>query len=77
MSPVRVTVERNPHDPINPSSEEPSDETIPELDDLIHQQENEDQPPAMPPETEEDFEKAIQGPEHRRRIPRVPPNNAD
>jgi len=58
-------------------SEDPGGETIPNLDDLIHRQEDEDLPPAMPPETEEDFEKAIQGPERLPRIPRIPPSNAD
>ena len=62
---------------INALSEESSDETFPDLDDLIHRQEDEDRPAAMPPETEEDFEKAIQRPEHLRRTPRIPPNNAD
>jgi hypothetical protein len=77
MSAAKVAIDGNLEDPINQSSEEPSDNTTPDLDDLIHRRENEDLPPAMPPETEEDFEKAIQGPEHLRRTPRVPPNNAD
>jgi hypothetical protein len=58
-------------------SEGSSGETVPDLDELIHRQENEDLPPSMPPETEEDFEKTIQGPEHLPRSSRVPPNNAD
>jgi len=62
---------------VNSFSAESRGETIPDLDELSHRQEDEDLPPAMPPETEEDFEKAIQGPEHLPRSPSVPPNNAD
>jgi hypothetical protein len=76
MRPTSIAVDGNLDDRFNPSSEEPSVESI-DLDDLIHSRENEDLPPAMPPETEEDFEKAIQGPEHLPRIPRIPPSNVD
>jgi hypothetical protein len=62
---------------VNEFSEESTDESIPDLDDLIHRQENEDLPPAVPPETEEDFEKATQQSEPRPRISRIPPTSAD
>ena len=52
------------------------DDTL-DVDELIHKEENEDQPPAMPPDSMEDFEKAIQGEEVQRRVPRIPPANPD
>ena len=58
------------------SDDEVSSEAIIDTDELIHQQENEDGPPAMPPESLEDFEKAIRG-EHAPRVLRIPPANPD
>jgi len=52
------------------------DNTI-DTDELIHEEEDEGQPPAMPPESMEDFEKAIQEKEVRNRTPRIPPANPD
>jgi len=77
MRPTSLTVDGNLDDRINSSSEYSGGEIVPDLDDLIHRQEDEDLPPEMPPETEENFEKAIRGPEHLPRLPRIPPNNAD
>ena len=58
------------------SDEELTSEAIIDTDELIHRQENEDGPPAMPPESLADFEKAIRG-ENAPRLPRIPPANAD
>jgi hypothetical protein len=54
----------------------PSEELIIDTDELIHGQENEDAPPAMPPDSLEDFEKAIRG-GTRPRVPSIPPANPD
>ena len=53
----------------------PGEELI-DTDELIHRQENEDLPPATPPESLEDFEKAIRG-ESVPQLPRIPPANPD
>ena len=51
-------------------------DAIVDTDELIHRQENENAPPAMPPESLEDFEKAIRG-ENVPRVPANPPANPD
>ena len=51
-------------------------EAIIDTDELIHRQENENAPPAMPPESLEDFEKAIRG-ENVPRVPAIPPASPD
>jgi hypothetical protein len=76
MAVFNIAGDGNPDGPLDPSSEGTGEQTIPDLDDVIHQQEDEGQPSAMPPETEEDFEKAIRGPE-RPSLPRIPPNIPD
>jgi hypothetical protein len=54
----------------------PPDEPI-DLDELVHRQEDADQPPAMPPESMEDFEKVIEGEKRPVGGPRIPPANPD
>jgi hypothetical protein len=54
----------------------PGDELIIDTDELIHRQEDEDAPPAMPPESLEDFEKAVRG-KTRPKVPAIPPANPD
>jgi hypothetical protein len=54
----------------------PSEELTFDPDELVHDEENEDAPPAMPPESLEDFEKAIRG-ERERGLPRIPPAPPD
>jgi hypothetical protein len=56
--------------------ETPIDETTVDIDEAIHSAENPEQPPAMPPESEEDFEKAVQGNMTPDAI-HIPANNAD
>jgi len=46
-----------------------------DVDELIHRQEDRGTPPNMPPESQEDFDKAIRG-EDEPQI-RTPPPNAD
>jgi hypothetical protein len=56
MSPARVVVDGDLDDLIDPASEDFTDDTSADLDDLMYQQENEVLPLTMPPETEADFE---------------------
>jgi hypothetical protein len=57
-------------------SDEMPDELV-DVDELIHGRENEGRAPAMPPETMEDFEMAIQGDERTPDLPGIPPSNPD
>jgi len=54
----------------------PDEEFIIDTDELIHEQEDEDPPPAIPPESLEDFETAIRG-RKSPRPPAIPPANPD
>jgi hypothetical protein len=49
---------------------------VEDVDDMIHREEDDGAPPNMPPDSEEDFEKAIRG-EHEPGRLRVPPSSAD
>jgi hypothetical protein len=52
-------------------------EPVADVDDLIHREEDAEAPPDMPPDSEEDFEKAIRRDERAPWLPRIPPANPD
>jgi hypothetical protein len=57
--------------------EEIDHEPAADVDELIHREEDADGTPNMPPDSMEDFEKAIRGDERAPRSPRIPPANPD
>jgi hypothetical protein len=56
---------------------DPDNEPAEDIDELIHREEDADGPAQMPPDSMEDFEKAIRGDERAPQMPRIPPANAD
>jgi hypothetical protein len=54
----------------------PDEEFVVDTDELVHEQENEDSAPAIPPESPEDFEAAIRG-RKAPKLPAIPPANPD
>jgi hypothetical protein len=56
--------------------EAPRDQTV-DIDGLVHREENANQPPAMPPDREEDFEKAVWGGSRAPSRPQIIPSSPD
>ena len=54
----------------------PHDETV-DVDELVHREEEANQPPAIPPDQQEDFEKAVRGETGAPTAPQIIPNNPD
>jgi hypothetical protein len=56
--------------------EAPRDEAL-DIDRLVDREEDADQPPVMPPDREEDFEKAERGESRTLSAPQIIPSNPD
>jgi hypothetical protein len=56
--------------------EAPRDEAL-DIDGLVHREQDANQPTVMPPDCEEDFEKAVRGESRTPSAPQIIPSNPD
>jgi hypothetical protein len=61
---------------VNDATHQPGVPPTDDIDDIVHRKEDEHTPPAMPPESENDFEKTIRGGDGGPGI-HIPPANPD